>query len=134
MGVCVCVCVCARVGGASVCLLVCVCVCVWGVPPFVCLSFGQDDQSDSSSMEDLAYPHISYWDDGSVYLAMSQDFHIPLEAKPGMQGKFVLLRAPSGEYYVDTDNQDPKWKPKYVSHLERRYHERPLCCVLLFCC
>ena len=57
-------------------------------------------------------------------MVTAEETIIPLEVKPGVKGKLVLLKAPGGEFYVDTDNQDPKWKPKYVSHLERRHREK----------
>ena len=107
---------------------VCVYVCV-GVSPFVCLVFGQDDES-SDDTSSVVYPHISYWDDGSIFLVTSQNEHIPLPKKEGMTGNYILLQAPSGEFFVDTDNQDPKIKPRYVSHLERRRRERPLDCII----
>ena len=97
-----------------------------------CLGFGpcvflQDDQDDSESEAgdgegEPEFPCITYVDE-MPYVSVSESVMIPLNPKPGIAGNLVLLRAPSGEYYVDTDNHDTRWKPKYLAHLEKRYQE-----------
>ena len=57
-------------------------------------------------------------------MILSADTIIPLDVKPGVKGKLILLKSPSGEFYVDTDTQDPKWKPKYVTYLEKRHRDK----------